>query len=131
MENYKELAEVVLPEGILDYFDCMSARVIENVITIRLQEKDWVPEIPEEYRGKKVTSKGFKDFSVEDFPVRGKKVKLLVRRRVWKVEGMKDLLKREIPVTFPNTKLQKEFAIFLKGGGRTRAGRDLENSQNI
>jgi len=131
MENHKEILSIFLPEGILDYFDCINARVVDNVITVRLEEKDWVPELPKEHRGKKVSSKGFKDFSVEDFPVRGKKVKLKVRRRIWKIEGVTDLLKRNIPITFPNTKLQKEFAIFLKGGGRERAGRDIENSKDI
>ena len=116
MENYKEMLSIFLPEGVLEFFDCKSVRVIDNVITVRLEEQEWFPEIPEKYRGKKIRSKGFRDFSVEDFPVRGKKVKLLVRRRVWKIEGVKELLKREIPVVFPNTKLQKEFAVFLKGG---------------
>lgn len=119
MENYKEMLSIFLPEGILNYFDCKSIRTIDNVIIIRLQEKEGVPEIPEKQRGKKIISKGFRDFSVEDFPVRGKKVKLLVRRRVWKIEGVTELIKRDIPMTtFPNTKLQQEFAVFLKGGDR-------------
>jgi len=45
-------------------------RVIEKVITIRIEEKAWVPEIPEKYKGRKVISKGFRNFSVNDFPIR-------------------------------------------------------------
>ena len=118
MEISQEMMSVFMPAGILEYFDFINSRVVDNVIMIRLQEKDWVPEVPKKQRGKKITSKGFRDFPVEDFPVRGKKVLLQIRRRVWKIEGVTDLLKRDIPITFPNTKLQKEFAVFLKGGDR-------------
>jgi len=131
MNISQESLSIFLPEGTLEYFDFIRAIEVDNVIKIRLQEKEGVPEIPKNHRGKKVISKGFKDFLVEDFPIRGKKVLLHVYRRVWKIEGVKELLKRDIPITFPNTRLQKEFAIFLKGGGRTRAGRDIENSQDI
>jgi len=131
MHNSQEMLSYFLPEGALNYFNCTNIRMIENVIHISLTEKECVPEIPKEHRGKKVTTKGFKDFSVEDFPVRGKKVKLLLRRRVWKIEGVKELLKRDIPITFPNTKLQKEFAVFLKGGDRKGTSGNFTNSENI
>jgi hypothetical protein len=131
MNNSKEILSVFLPEGVLDYFDCLNARVVDNVIMVRLQEKECVPEIPKEHYGKKIVSKGFRDISVEDFPVRGKKVNLLVRRRIWKIEGVKELLKRDLPITFPNTKLQKEFAVFLKGGDRKRTSGNFTSSENI
>jgi hypothetical protein len=118
MEKYKEMLSIFLPEGVLEYFECTNIRTVENIITVRLEEKDCVPEIPEEHKGKKIVSKGFKDFLVEDFPVRGKKVRLLLRKRVWKIEGVRILLKRDTPIIFPNTKLQKEFACFLKGTDR-------------
>ena len=114
MENYKEMLSIFLPEGILEYFECTSVRVVEKVITVRLEEKPWVPEIPKEHRGKKIISKGFKDFSVDDFPVRGKKVQLLLRRRVFQIEGVPKLLKRELNIVFPQTHLETGFAIFLK-----------------
>ncbi len=114
MQDYKEMLEFFLPKGLLDYFKIINVRRLENSIIVRLEENEDVPEIPKEHRGKKVISKGFKDFLVEDFPVRGNKVTLELRRRVWKIEGVTNLLKRDIPVTFPNTKLQKEFALFLK-----------------
>lgn len=131
MEIYRELLETVLPEKLLDYFELKSVRKIDNVVTMRLIEKEWVPEIPKEYRGKKITSKGFKDFLVDDFPLRGKRVKLQLKRRVWKIEGVTKLLRRNIPITFPNTKLDKEFALFLKGGNRKGASRDFENSKDV
>ncbi len=131
MENSEEILSIFLPEKTLDYFDCVNARIIENVIRVRLIEKEWIPEIPENHRGKNIRSKGFKDFLVDDFPVRGKKVQLLLKRRVWKIEGVKELLKRDIPVVFPNTKLQKEFAVFLKGGSRKISSKYCSDSKNV
>lgn len=121
MQEHIEMLEFFLPENILEYFEIVNVRKTEGRLTIRLQEKDWVPEVSKKYRGKKVTSKGFKDFLVEDFPARGRRVTLELRRRVWKIEDVKELLKRDIPVTFPNTKLDKEFALFLKDADRARA----------
>ena len=76
-----------------------------------------VPKLPEQYKNRKIRQKGFKQITVNDFPVRGKKVQLLFRRRVWQIQGVKELYKKEIPkVIFPGTRLEKEFADFLKGG---------------
>lgn len=122
MEKIKELAELFLPEGILEYFDYegyTKENKVENaygVVTIILVEKNIVPKLPEEYRDRRIRQKGFKEIRVDDFPVRGKKVKLLLRRRVWQIEGSDALYKKEIVTTYPGTKLEKEFAAFLKGG---------------
>jgi hypothetical protein len=35
-------------------------------------------------------------------------------RRSWEIEGTNCLLKRDIQICFPGTKLEKEFASFLK-----------------
>ena len=85
MENYKEMIEMFLPDKILNYFDIKSVRRVNDIITIRLIEKNEVPELPIEHRGKKISSKGFKDFLVDDFPLRGKRVKLELKRRIWQV----------------------------------------------
>jgi len=115
MDKYEELIKLFLPEDMFEYFEYKEVQVVGKTITVTLEEKSWVPKIPVEHRGKKVTSKGFKNFLVDDFPIRGKKVLLRIRRRVWKIEGVKKLLKRDIPITFPGTKLEEEFAYFLKG----------------
>lgn len=122
MDKIQELAELLLPEGILEYFayeGYTKEKKVENTygeVTIILVEKNVVPKLPEEYRDRKIRQKGFKEIRVDDFPVRGKKVKLLLRRRVWQIEGSEELYKREIVTTYPGTKLEKEFAAFLKGG---------------
>lgn len=122
MEKLQELVGLFLPEGILEYFEYEGYTKENKVgnaygeVTIKLVEKNTVPHLPEEYRNRKIRQKGFKEIRVDDFPVRGKKVKLLLRRRVWQIEGVEELYKKEILTTYPGTKLEKEFAIFFEGG---------------
>jgi hypothetical protein len=117
MEKLQELAELLLPEGVLEYFDYAGYKKEGKEITITLVEKNTVPKLPEAHREKSIRQKGFKDLTINDFPIRGKKVQLLLRRRVWQIEGVSELYKKEIPeIIFPGTKLEKEFADFLKGG---------------
>jgi hypothetical protein len=41
----------------------------------------------------------------------------LLRRRVWQIEGVRELYRKQIPeIIFPGTKLNREFADFLKEG---------------
>jgi hypothetical protein len=126
MNNLKELAGLLLPEGILEYFEYVGYERKSKEeskpygeITIILEEKNVAPKLPEEYRDKQVRQKGFKEIRIDDFPIRGKKVKLVLRRRVWQIEGEEELYKKEIVATYPGTKLEKEFAIFFEGGDRT------------
>lgn len=122
MEKLTELAELFLPEGVLEYFEYSGYKFEEKAgcpygqVTIILVEKNTVPKLPPEYRDRKIRQKGFKEVTVDDFPVRGKKVKLQLRRRVWRIEGVEELHKREILATYPGTKLEKQFADFLKAG---------------
>jgi hypothetical protein len=123
MDKIKEIAELILPEGILEYFDYTGyeKKSREEVkpygeFTIILEEKNVVPKIPEEYRDRKIRQKGFKEIRVDDFPIRGRKVKLLLKRRVWQIEGTEEIFRKEIMTTYAGTKLEKEFAAFLKGG---------------
>lgn len=72
---------LLLPEGTLDYFNISDVKESSTEITIYLEEKN---EVPKEYSESKVESKGFYDpITVQDFPIRGKKVYLNIRRRRW------------------------------------------------
>ena len=123
MDKIKGLAELFLPEGILEYYEYIGYERKSKEeskpygeLTIILEEKNVVPTLPEKYRDKQVRQKGFKEIRVDDFPIRGKKVKLLLKRRVWQIEGLEELYKKEILTTYPGTKLEKEFAFFFEGG---------------
>ena len=80
-----------------------------------MEEKD-NPPIKE---NQKIIARKFHDITITDFPLRGRRTLLTFRRRYWKIEGQKEYLKRDIPLAFPGTQLEKEFADFLKeDGGR-------------
>ncbi len=63
MENVKELAELLLPQGILDYFDYKSYETENEGINITLVEKNTEPKLPEQYKSRKIRQKGFKQIS--------------------------------------------------------------------
>jgi hypothetical protein len=53
---------------------------------------------------------------------KGRKGELILKRRCWKFEGVEKWLKREIDICAPGTKLEKEFANFLKEFGGDTTG---------
>uniref|UniRef100_UPI0022E42C52 ISAon1 family transposase N-terminal region protein n=1 Tax=Bacteroides stercoris TaxID=46506 RepID=UPI0022E42C52 len=66
---------LLLPEGTLD----VDVKESVNEVVIYLEEKNIVPE---KYTDQDTESKGFYDpIIVQDFPLRGKKVFLNIRRR--------------------------------------------------
>ena len=86
MENFTQLLEIVLPEWTLKHFNLVKSGMEEyswkKLITVILEEKNILPDIPIEHRWKRIKSKGFKNLLVDDFPIRGKKVVIKVKRRV-------------------------------------------------
>ena len=100
-----------LPERTLHYFDIVSGKKTSTHIAIVLEEKN-NPPLEEKHRNLPVQSKGFCDITISDFPARGRRVDLTFRRRRWQVGT--ELLMRDIPIAAEGTKLEKEFAFFLK-----------------
>lgn len=103
-----------LPAGTLEWFDVVEGVHEDNGIKLVLEERNDPPLRPE-HTGKHIFSKGFYNITITDFPIRGKRASLVFRRRRWKVEGEKELLKRDIRLCAPGTQLETEFADFLKG----------------
>ena len=86
---------LLLPEGTLDYFIISDVKESASEIVIYLEEKN---EVPKEYAGMKVESKGFYEpVVVQDFPIRGKKLFLNVRRRRWVVKDENRYVSRSCP----------------------------------
>ena len=113
MEQLQQLITFVLPSGTLDWFDVTDSTLDIEQLHVTITEKN-IPPLPKELLDARVISKGFKNITVSDFPIRGRRVMLTFRRRYWKVEGHKKLLKRDIHLTAPGTSLAAEFADFLK-----------------
>ena len=103
---------LLLPEGTLDYFTLVDVKESSSEIVIYLEEKN---EVPSSYSTVKTESKGFYDpVVVQDFPIRGKKVFLNVRRRRWVVLGTGEYVSRDWKQVAKGTRMTQDFASFLK-----------------
>ncbi len=115
MEIQQKVLEFIFPKGVFEWFYLADAIIDGEDISITLEEKD-NPPIKENQR---IIARKFHEITITDFPIRGRRTLLTFRRRYWKIEGQKEYLKRDIPLTFPGTQLETEFADFLKeDGGR-------------
>ena len=102
---------LLLPEGTLDYFDVVDVKERVNEIVIYLEEKNLVPE---QYSGEATESKGFYDpVVVQDFPLRGKKVYLNIRR-LWLLKKHNESISRNWRMVAEGTRMTQDFASFLK-----------------
>jgi hypothetical protein len=112
MNEGLELAKIVLPEGILEYFSIKQVKQQPKELHIYMEEQN-LPPI--EYRDNKLTSKGFFDeIKVQDFPIRGKEVYLLIKRRRWFNEDTGGTVYRNWALVAQGTRMTEEFALFLK-----------------
>ena len=124
MENQSEesqsLANIVLPKGILDFFTINNIVQTEEILSIYLNEKNLIPQ---EYLNDKLSSKGFyEEIKVQDFPIRGKEVFLLIKRRRWLNETTGNIVMRDWNIVAKGTRMTKDFAAFLKVISRYQAG---------
>lgn len=113
MTMEQSLWQLVFPEQIFTWFDPLEATKDADAVRIVFQEKN-IPPVTDPH--KTVLSKGFRDITISDFPLRGRTTLLTFRRRVWQIEGEPGVIKRDIKLTFPGTLLEKAFADFLKAG---------------
>jgi hypothetical protein len=112
MSIYKELLELFLPEGVLEYFEVMSFNRDGEQLRIYLEERD---HIPEEYSTERYRSNGFlPEIKVKDFPIRDMFVSLHVKRRRWLLTESNTKVKRDWSIVAPGTRITKDFAAFLK-----------------
>lgn len=115
METLQKVLGLIFPQGVFEWFDLKDGTIDGEDIKIILEEKDH-PPVSE---NQKIIARKFHNITITDFPIRGKRTLLTFRRRYWKIEGQKEYLKRDIPLSFPCTQLEQEFAAFLKeDGGR-------------
>lgn len=113
--------KVILPEDILDVFEVSEVKeehtgIIEEtgmerrIIHIHLDERDLQDEEWHDLR-----PNGFTEaHSINDFPIRDRKVILHVRRRRWLDGNGKNVILPHESLTAPGTSYSKEFADALK-----------------
>lgn len=109
---HQALIAALLPEGLLDYFDIIKAEQTEADLNIYLEENN---SIPREFTSLIYHSKGFyPEIRVQDFPIRGKKVYLCIKRRRWENSLTGDIISRDWKLVQSGTRMTAEFAAFLK-----------------
>lgn len=112
----KDVLQLFLPDETLKWFDLVAGNKKDTEIHIVLEEKN-NPPLPPWYTNQKIKSKGFREITITDFPIRGRTAHLTFRRRTWEIEkepGHTLRLKRDIKLTACGTTLEKEFGDFLK-----------------
>ena len=112
-EQLMQLAALILPEEIFEFFDIVNIESNQSQVDIYLDEK---PDKPEGYELVRLTSKGFHSpIIIQDFPLRDKALFLHVRRRRWFSESTSRTVDRDWESVAKGTRLTKGFASFLKG----------------
>ena len=106
------IANLLLPEVLVKYFDMTKYEIKGDEIHFYFTELN---EVPEEFKGFKLYSKGFfPEATVQDFPIRGKNVFLHITRRRWFNEAIGKVVTRDWQLVAKGTRITSDFAAFLK-----------------
>ena len=110
-----------LPSGLLAHFtitallEKQDEKTKADYIEIHLEEKN---NIPAGFDTSLYESKGFSSITLQDFPIRGKAVYLVIRRRLWRNKtNEKDVIKSTFSYVADGSRITKELSDFLKGRG--------------
>lgn len=118
--------ENFLPEGLLAHFSIMNVLQLGEVSSkkmyfeIYLEEKN---EILGPYDASQYESKGFTEITIQDFPIRGKAVYLVISRRRWRhKERPNEIIRNDFSYVAEGSGFTQELSDFLKGTGRYKGG---------
>jgi hypothetical protein len=129
-----EIASLLLPKGILDFFEITSIDVYEvdseevRGIYIGLEEKN---ELRSSYLRDEYLSKGFvPSRQVQDFPLRGLPVFLRISRRRWIHKQDKRILQNDYSYIAEGSRITQEFSDFLKDSYRDKGRTNQHHSSS-
>ncbi len=118
----EDIYKLILPAGLLEHFILSEVKELCRVsdkklfYELYLEEKNVLHNVSDRSQ---YESKGFTQITVQDFPLRGKDVFLVIRRRRWRNKSNpKDIVRNDYSYIAEGSKLTKELADFLKGTGR-------------
>jgi len=104
---------MILPEGMLEYFELTNVSQSPGGLNIYLEEKNLPPA---GYEKSQLESKGFlPETAIQDFPIRGHKVSLCIKRRRWEVKQSGEIITRDWDLVRKGARMTTEFGTFLKG----------------
>ena len=109
---HETLIRLLLPEGILDYFELTDVTQTGVGLNIYLEEKNLPPA---GYEKSPLESKGFlPETAIQDFPIRGHKVALCIKRRRWEVKQSGEIITRDWDLVRKGARMTTESGTFLK-----------------
>ena len=110
---YIELAEWLLPEEMVEYFDVVKVDKTKETLDVTLEVRD---NGVEGYVEGQLRPNGFYEESiVRDYPVRGRKMAFHIMRRRWIDTETGRSVSRRWDLVAEGTRFSKEFAAFLNG----------------
>ena len=118
----QNFVEALLPKGLLTHFiiddfkEGKEQGSNEVCYELYLSEKN---ALPQGYSKLDYESKGFyKPKTIQDFPIRGKALYLIIKRRRWRHKQTKEEIKSDYSFIAKGVKLTAELSAVLKGTGR-------------
>jgi hypothetical protein len=112
VENHLELLKLFLPELLVEHFDLINTRQEGENLHLYFEEKN---NPPTEHTSRILVSKGFhNEITIQDFPLRGKRVFLHIKRRRWTDKTTNEIIQRDWNLVAKGSRLTEEFAAFLK-----------------
>lgn len=123
LKLYKFFADFFLPAGMLDYFEIermeesspskdaiAKGAEYSSVLDIYLKELD-----NRDASQQNLQMNGYTEYTtIEDFPIRDRKVRLHIRRRRWLDKEGKSIIINAYPIKEDGSRYSPEFAAFLK-----------------
>lgn len=113
---------IFLPDSLLNHFDLLHVTELGEVSSknmiyhIELAEKN---DLHKGYNRLNYESKGFyPEKTIQDFPIRGKTVYLVIKRRRWRENQSRIEIKSDYSFIAEGSKLTIELSDFLKDTGR-------------
>ena len=107
-----DLLKLLLPELLVTHFDITSHSIEKDTVHIYFEEKK---DQPKEEKHRTLIAHGFhKEITIQDFPLRGKKVFLHIKRRRWLDKPSKEVVQRDWNLVAQGTRMTVEFVAFLK-----------------
>jgi hypothetical protein len=121
LESFLPVVQFLFPEFILENFALTSFDQRDGVYHAHIEEKNVAEDDPERQN---LLSKGFFPvITVQDFPIRGHKVFLHIKRRRWMNIKTGKVVYRDWTEIGKGTRMTSEFANFLKPGRRADISR--------
>jgi hypothetical protein len=112
LENQYELLKLFLPELLVEHFEITNSKQDGETLHLFFEEHN---KPPIEHTSKTLISKGFHDeITIQDFPLRGKRVLLHIKRRRWTDKQTKSIVQRDWNLVAKGSRMTEEFAVFLK-----------------